>query len=156
VRRRIRLVLITLTVLLFLAVSALLARALSIDGAERSAITQLVTDEARGDVAAMIRLIQNCQHKPACRTEVARNASGLRHPGRVAIGEINPSAGFSLTGTLGTARVVWRAGQALPVTQCVRVRRAGDVISGLSIQLLGISPRIKTSSGCAGVPDSGI
>jgi hypothetical protein len=156
VRRGIRLALIALTVLVFLAISALLARAFSVDGAERSAITQLVTDEAQGDAPAMIRLIVHCARRPACRTQVAVNASRLKHPGRISIGEINPSAGFSLTGTLGTARVVWRAGQALPVTQCVRVRRAGDVISGLSIQLLAISRRIKTSSDCAGSSDSGI
>jgi hypothetical protein len=156
VLRRIRLLLIALTVLLFVAISALLARALSIDGAERSAITQLVTDEAHGDAAAMVRLITNCARRPACRAQVTREATRLKHPGRITIGEINPSAGFSLTSTLGTARVVWRAGQELPVTQCVRVRRAGDVVSGLSIQLLAISRRIKTSSDCAGSSDFGI
>jgi hypothetical protein len=155
-RRRIRLLLIALVVLLFVAVSALLARALSIDGAERSAITQLVTDEARGDAAAMVHLIVNCARQPACGGQAAANASRLRQPGRISIGEINPSAGFSLTSTLGTARVVWRAGQGLPVTQCVRVRRAGNVISGLSIQLLAISRRIKTSSDCADTSDFGI
>jgi hypothetical protein len=154
--RRIRLLLIVLAVLLFVVISALLARALSIDGAERAAITQLVTEEARGDAAAVVRLILNCRGSPACRAQAASNASALRHAGRVSIGEINPSAGFSLTGTLGTARVVWRAGSELPVTQCVRVRRAGNVLSGLHIQLLRISHRIKTSSDCPGVGGSGI
>jgi hypothetical protein len=154
--RRIRLLLIALAVVLFVAISALLARALSIDGAERAAITQLVTDEAHGDAAAMVKLILNCRSTPACRAQVARNASRLRHRGRIAIAEINPSAGFSLAGTVGTARVVWRADSELPVTQCVRVRRAGNVISGLHIQLLAIGRRIRTSSDCAANPDSGI
>lgn len=155
-RRRIRLLLIALAVLVFVAMSALLARALSIDGAERSAITQLVTYEAHGDAAAMVRLIMYCGRHQACRIQVAQNASRLKHPGRIVVAEVNPSAGFSLTSTLGTARVVWRAGSQLPVTQCVRVRRAGNVISGLHIELLSISHRIKTSSGCPGVGEGGI
>jgi hypothetical protein len=155
-RRRIRLLLIVLAVILFGAISALLARALSIDGAERSAITQLVTDEAHGDVAAMVRLITNCQSSPACQARAAHNAAHLKHQGPVSIGELNPSAGFSLTSTQGTARVVWRAGSQLPVTQCVRVRRAGNVVSGLHIELLAISRRIKTSAECPGVTEGGI
>lgn len=146
--RRLRLLLITLGVVAFLAISALLARALTVDGAERSAITQLVQDEARGDSQAMAALIVGCHRDPACRAGVAREASRLRRKGRVAILELNPSAGFSLIGTEGTARVAWRAGSALPVVQCVRVRRAGNVISGLSVHLLAISPRIKTGSVC--------
>lgn len=155
-RRRLRLLLIFLAVVLFAAASALLARALSIDGAERAAITRLVSDEAHGDSAAMVRLIVNCGRHQACRAEVARNASRLKHPGPVSIGELNPSAGFSLTSTLGTARVVWRAGSQLPVTQCVRVRRAGNVISGLHIELLALSRRIRTDAACPGVKEGGI
>ena len=154
--RRLRLALIALGLVVFVVISGLLARAFSIDGAERSAITQLVTDEARGDTAAMVSLIVNCRRSPACQAQAARNASRLKHPGPISIAEINPSAGFSLTSTLGIARVAWRAGSELPVTQCVRVRRAGNVISGLSVELLAIGPRIKTSANCPGVSDSGI
>ena len=50
--------------------------------------------------------------------------------------EIQSSAGFSLGSTLGTARVAWRAGTSLPVVQCVRVKRAGNAISGLRVELL--------------------
>jgi hypothetical protein len=148
--RRLRLALIALGVLLFLLISGLLARAFSIDGAERSAVAKLIQAQARGDQATMLRLLQNCRQSPSCRERVAQNASRLAHLGNVLIVQINPSAGFSLTSTLGTARVVWRAGSELPVTQCVRVRRAGDVISGLHIELLTISPRIQTSADCPG------
>lgn len=154
--RRLRLTLIALAVIVFLAISALLARAFSIDGAERSAITALVTAEARGNVRQIANLITGCARRPSCRADAAQRATALRHPGKILIVELNSSAGFSLTSTLGTARVVWRAGSELPVVQCVRVRRAGDVISGLSIQLLAISPRIKTSSACPGAGDFGI
>ena len=49
-----------LGVVVFLVISALLARALSVDGAERNAITGLVKSEARGDAAGMAALIQGC------------------------------------------------------------------------------------------------
>jgi hypothetical protein len=146
--RRLRLLLIALAIILFVFISGLLARAFSIDGAERSAITQLVQDQARGDAAAMRKLIVGCERSAFCRSRVAANASALRRSGQVSILELNPSAGFSLTSTLGVARVAWRAGSALPVTQCVRVRRAGNVVSGLSVELLEISRRIGTGADC--------
>jgi hypothetical protein len=151
--RRLRLALIALGVLLFLAISGLLARAFSLDGAERSAIASLVQDEAGGNQAGILRLLHDCSQTLSCRERVVQNAARLAHPGHVLIVQINPSAGFSLSSTLGTARVVWRAGSELPVTQCVRVRRAGNVISGLNVELLTISPRIKTSDDCPGISE---
>ena len=137
-----------LGVVVFLVISALLARALSVDGAERNAITGLVKSEARGDAAGMAALIQGCGAEPACRQRVAEDAAALRRQGTVVILTLSPSAGFSLGSTLGTARVAWRAGNALPVVQCVRVRRAGDVLSGLHVELLEISRRITTDAAC--------
>ena len=45
---------------MFIGVSALLARAWSVDGAERSAITDLVEAEARGDQAGVVARIKGC------------------------------------------------------------------------------------------------
>lgn len=146
--RRLRLVLIALGVLLFLAISALLARAFSVEGAERAAITRLVDAEARGRAGAMIELITGCGGEPLCRARASADAAALRRSGRVAVLELNPSAGFSLAATVGTARVAWRAGSSLPVVQCVRVRRSGNVISGVTVQLLEISRRIKSGADC--------
>lgn len=146
--RRRRITLIAVGVLLFLIVSALLTRALSIDGAERAAITALVQAEARGDVPAMLTRIQRCRQSSFCRARVAADASALTRPGHVLILELNPSAGFSLGSTLGTARVAWRAGTSLPIVQCVRVHRAGNALSGLHVELLEISPRIKSDRDC--------
>lgn len=140
--------LIALGVVLFGAISALLARAFSIDGAERAAITRLVQDEATGRASDMVRLIDGCGASSFCRSRVTADANTLDRSGRVLILELNPSAGFSLTSTIGTARVAWRAGSHLPVVQCVRVRRAGNVISGLSIELLEISAKIKSGADC--------
>jgi hypothetical protein len=147
--RRFRLfLLIVVGLIVFLVVSAVLARVLSIDGAERSAITTLVQAQARGNSAGMVEQIHGCAANPACRQRVAQNAVSLKRAGSVKILEINVSAGFSLGSTLGTARVAWEAGSTLPVTQCVRVRRAGNALSGLRVQLLEISPRIKTDGAC--------
>ena len=146
--RRVRLLLIAVGVLVFLAISALLARAFSVEGAERSAITALLQAEARGDAAGMKARIQRCPASAACQARVAADAAALTRAGHVSILELNPSAGFSLSSTVGTARVAWRAGGSLPIVQCVRVRRAGNVISGLRIELLEISLRIKSDRDC--------
>jgi hypothetical protein len=146
--RRLYLVLIPIAVIVFLGVSALLARAWTADGAERSAITDLVRAEAGGDTQAAIAAIQDCRSQPACRARAAANAGRLRHAGSVSIIQLQPSTGFTLTSTLGTARVAWEAGSSLPIVQCVRVRRAGDVIKGLRVELLEVSPRITTDAAC--------
>lgn len=135
-------------VVVFLAISAILARALSVDGAERSAITSLIEAQARGDTDAMVTQLLHCRTSSACRARVAYNAAHLTRPGSISIIQVQPSAGFSLTGTLGTARVAWNAGSSLPIVQCVRVRRAGNVLSGLHVELLEISLRIPSDQAC--------
>ena len=146
--RLLRFVLLAALVVVFVAITALLARALTVDGAERTAIEGLLRAEAAGDPRAMASRISGCPGSPACRTRVSQDAGELKHPGKLAILELNPSAGFSLSSTLGTARVAWRAGGSLPIVQCVRVRRAGNVLSGLHIELLKVSRRIASNSDC--------
>lgn len=147
-RRAQVLVLIAVGLVVFLAISAVLARVLTVDGAERSAITLLLQAQARGDAAGMVERIHGCAGEPACRQRAVVNAAALRRPGKLVILELNPSAGFSLGSTTGTARVAWRAGGSLPIVQCVRVRRAGNALGGLRVQLLEISRRIKSNTGC--------
>ncbi len=146
--RRIRILLITIVLVVFLAISALLARALSVGSAERAAITALIEAEAAGHAGAMVSKIHGCATIAACRARVSSDATTLRRAGKVVILELNPSAGFSLGSTTGTARVAWRAGSALPIVQCVRVRRGGNVFSGLRIELLELSTRIRTDADC--------
>lgn len=147
-RRRLLLLGIPLGLALFLFISLILARVFSADGAERTAITLLIRDEARGNQASMIARITGCARSAACRARVAEDAAALRRPGTVAIVQLQPSAGFSLTGAVGTARVAWTGGGSLPIVQCVRVRRAGDAISGITIELLALSARIKSDADC--------
>jgi hypothetical protein len=148
VRRRYVISLIGLAVVVFLVISAILARAFSVADAEDAAITSLVKAEAQGDTAGVISLITGCRASAACRTRAAQVTAALHHAGTVSIAEINPSSTFSLTSTLGTARVAWLAGSSLPRTQCLRVRHAGSVISGFEVELLEVSPRIATDGTC--------
>ncbi len=147
--RRLYLLLIGLGIVAFLVVSALLARAWNAEGAERAAITALVAAEARGDTADAVDRLKDCQGDRACQAGTARLIDQLRRHGRIVILQLQPSTGFSLTASTGIARVAWNTtSAALPVVQCVRVRRAGDVIRGLRIELLAITPRLRSDSDC--------
>ena len=146
--RRVYFIAIAVAILVFLAISALLARVLSANSAEQSAITALVRDEARGDAAAIMDAIVGCRAKPSCRRRAAEIAVAFRRSGELSIIQIQPSTSFSVAGTLGTARVAWNVGGSLPIVQCVRVRRSGNAISGLRVDLLEISRRIESDSAC--------
>lgn len=142
------LLLVLLGVLVFLVISALLARAFSANGAEQDAITGLIKAEAAGNEGGMLARIDGCPRSSSCRARVAQDAAGLKRYGTVSIINLQPSTSFSLSAMTGTARVAWRAGSSLPIVQCVRVRRSGDVISGLHIHLLELSARIKSTHAC--------
>jgi hypothetical protein len=139
---------IVVAVLLFLVVSAVLARVFSANSAEQSAITSLVQSEAKGDVNGILDQIRGCRTDPSCRQRAAVNAAALRRAGAVSIIQLQPSTSFSLGGSEGTARVAWNVGSSLPIVQCVKVRRAGNPITGLSVQLLEVSKRIQSDAAC--------
>jgi hypothetical protein len=147
--RRAYIVAIFAGILLFLVISALLARVFSANSAEQSAITALVQSEARGDVNEVVGDIAGCRTDAACRRRAATNAAILQHAGSVSIIQLQPSTSFSLGGTEGTARVAWNVSSyALPIVQCVKVRRAGNPISGLKVELLVVSRRIPSDAAC--------
>jgi hypothetical protein len=146
---RVRLLaLIGVAILVFLVISGLLARAFSADGAERSAVTGLVQAEARGDLSGAIARVQHCSADPACPARMTASVAKLERSGSVSILQLEPSTSFSLGSTLGTARVAFRIGDSLPIVQCVRVRRAGSVLSGLRIELLAVSAPKKGDATC--------
>lgn len=140
--------LIALGVIAFLVVSALLTRALSVGSAEQSAITALVGAEARGDAPGIVSKIKDCGQSAVCRARASANAAALRGAGAVSIIKLDQSAGFSFGSTLGTARIVWRIGSGLPIVQCVKVRHAGNALSGLRVELLEVSRRIQSDKAC--------
>lgn len=147
-RRRYVIALAVVGLAIFIVISALLARAFSVGGAEDGAISDLVTAEADGDTAGVVTLIAGCAASAACRAHAARLTTSLRRPGAVSVIQITPSAGFSLTGTIGTARVAWLVGSSLPRVQCIRVRHAGDLLRGFRVDLLGVSARIPSGADC--------
>jgi hypothetical protein len=147
--RRLYLLLGALAILVFLAISVLLARAWNAEGNERSAITDLLRDEAGGRGGAAVAAIRDCGTTPACRGRISALSLRLQRPGRVQILQLQPSTGFSLTGSLGVARVAWNTTQRPhPVVQCVQVRRSGNVLTGLHVQLLVLSAPIKNDAEC--------
>jgi len=148
VRRSQLLALVLAGVTLFLLISALLARGFSVDWAERAAITAVVRAEAHGDAGAVLARLSGCAAQAPCQGGVRSDAAALRHSGAVAIIQIQGSAGFSLTGSRSIARVAWTAGGSLPIVQCLRVRRAGNVLSGLRVELLALTPRIVSDAAC--------
>jgi hypothetical protein len=135
-------------IVVFLVISALLARVFSANSAEQAAITSLVTDEAHGDANAVVGDILGCRTSLSCRQRATSNATYLKRPGAISIAQLTPSTNFSLTGEEGTARVAWIVGASKPITQCVRVRRTGNVLTGLHIELLAVTGRLVTDADC--------
>jgi hypothetical protein len=149
VRRRPSLPLIVAALVIFLLVSALLARVYSSVSKERADVTALIDDESRGDQAAMLNALSHCRSSSACRERVAEDAATLRRPRPISVLQLSVSSSFPLDGSVGVARIAWQPAHGLlPVTQCVRVRHTGNPITGLGVELLAITPRIKTNGDC--------
>jgi hypothetical protein len=136
-------------VFVFLAVSAMLARALSATGTERARVLDIARAEARGDARAVLRATPACAAQPACVAATTQFVAGLERPGDVEILQYRPSVDLPLTTVTGTGRVAWRAGTSLPVVQCVRVRRQGPV-SGARVEVLSVSAPIGAEASCPG------
>jgi hypothetical protein len=134
-------------VFVFLGISAMLARALSATGTERSRVVDVVRAEARGDAPSVLRLTPACAQEPACAAATNAFVGELKRPGDIQILQYRPSAQMPVTNGVGTGRVAWRAGQGEPVVQCVRVRREGP-LSGAGVELLAISAPIGNEASC--------
>lgn len=154
-RRPARILLLALGLLLFLAVSVALARVLSANGAEQSAIVSLLEAQARGDARAMVAQLDGCGRRPACVADARRTAARLRSPGDVTLVRLDASTSFSLGGHDGVARVVWKTPSRTTIVQCVDVHRGGDVIGGLSVELRALSRPIGHQAACPAPRPSG-
>jgi hypothetical protein len=131
----------------FVGLSVLLARGLTGSGTERADVLELVRAQARGDAGAVLAMLPACRREPACAQATRERVADLRRPGRVEILTYTPSARLALTRKVGTGRVAWRAGDGLPVVQCVRVRREGPLTGG-AVELLSVSAPIAPDGGC--------
>ncbi len=151
VSRRRRLLLLASAVVVFALISALLARVLSANTAERDAVVQVLNAQVRGDVSAVRRQISGCAAGSPCETHLNEVIARVRRPGRVLVLSYEPASGFSLGGTAGIARVAWRTDtQVKPVVQCVSVRRTGNPVGGLGIELTALSAPIGNETSCPG------
>jgi hypothetical protein len=135
-------------VLLFLLISALLARFLSAENDERDQELTLLQAQAKGDVNAILAHLTGCRHGAACVATVTSNASRLRRPGAVKILSLKSRTAYSLTGATGKTRLAWTVIGRLPVVQCVEVRRTGNALAGIHITLLSLSAPIPNEADC--------
>jgi hypothetical protein len=146
VSRRAKL-LIAVGVVLFLGISVALARYLTAENRERDAVYALLQDQARGDVRAMLRRLDDCDAR--CRAAAAANARRLARPGEVKILAYTSSTAYALRGETGPTRVAWTiVNRQLPVVQCVEVQRTGSVLTGMAINLRRLSVPIDRQGSC--------
>ena len=149
-RRRKRIALIAAGVIVFLLISVLLARFLTVENLERDRDLALIQAEARGDAAGMISRLGGCRQRPACVAEVKRILANprVRRPGSVKILDLESDTAYSLDGAKGPSRVAWTVIGTLPVVQCVQVRRTGNFLTGIKVSLLRITPPIPNEGEC--------
>jgi hypothetical protein len=135
-------------VVLFLAISGLLARFLSLPNAERDDLVSLLQAETKGNAPAMLSQLPGCAQSPACTAQVRADATKLRRHGEVKILTLTSPTAYSLTSATGTTRVAWTVLGTLPVVQCVKVKRTGNPITGFTLALLSIGPQIEGEADC--------
>jgi hypothetical protein len=146
-RVRRRTLLIACGVVVFLLLSALLARWLGLENVERDDIVALLAAQAHGDSAAMLAQLPGCVGR--CRANVIEDARRLKRAGTILILADQSQTAYSLTSSVGETRVAWKAtGSVLPIVQCVRVQRSGNAISGLTIRLRAVSLPIPGTADC--------
>lgn len=143
-----RLAAIVIAAAVFVAIAVVLARWLSAENAERDRVVDLLQAQARGDERAMLDLIDGCLARPACVGTVRANARSLRGPGKVEIVAYDSETSHALGAARGPTRVVWRTPDRLPTVQCVEVRRTGNVLSGPSVTVTGLSEPIDREAAC--------
>lgn len=146
--RPIHFVSIGLALVLFLAISVLLARFLSTENVERDDVLSVLVAQASGRPGAMLAKLDGCRSRPACVATVRSNAARLRRPGSVKILSLGSHTAYSLSASSGKTRVAWTVIGRLPVVQCVQVRRTGDFLTGMSIRLSSISAPIPNEADC--------
>ena len=143
-----RVALIGLGVVLFLAISAALARFLSVENVERDDEAALLQAQARGNAEAMLARLSGCRESAACVATVRANAGRLRRAGEPKILSLKSSTAYSLAGATGKTRLAWTVIGRLPVVQCVDVRRTGNALTGVHIHLLTLSAPIPNAADC--------
>lgn len=135
-------------VIVFLAIAIVLARWLSVENTERDRVVDLLDAQAKGDVHAMLEQIDGCATRAACVGAVRANARDLRDGGKVDILAYDSGTSHALGAATGPTRVVWKTPSRLPTVQCVEIRRTGNVLSGPSVTVTGLSEPIDREGAC--------
>ena len=148
--RRPKVLLITGVVfVVFLLISALLARIFSADSAQRAAIIAVLQDQAQGDTNAVISRIQGCDASAACRERAAYNATHLKAPGAVSVLTLQTARGWHHLRQQRGCRQGRLADRLRTADRPVRARPAGgEPDHGLHVELLAVSKRIPSESNC--------
>jgi hypothetical protein len=144
-----RVLALTSAAVAFLAVSFAVARWLTQENRERGAVTDLLRAQSRGDVAAMLAILDGCAEDSACKALVERNARALRRRGRIEIVRYDSATSHALGDESGPTRVAWGDGTAAPiVVQCVEVERRGLAVLNSDVTLSSIGAPIGGESPC--------
>jgi hypothetical protein len=145
-----RIAVLCVVVVVFLALSALLARWLQVENTERDDDIALIESEIRGDAQGMVDQLSGCRAESSCVALAKRNAANprLRREGEVKILQLQSPTAYSLGGATGKTRLAWTVIGKLPVVQCVDVRRTGNAIGGVHVRLIGLSAPIQNEADC--------
>lgn len=148
--RSLRRTLIGGTLLAVVVVGVLLARWLSAENAERAADLAFVRAETRGDVEAMLNGISGCRADQKCVAQVHDLAGNARfhRTGAVKLLQVESDTAHSLFGATGKTRLAWTTLGGKPVVQCVVVKRTGNPLTGIDVELLSVSAPIANTGKC--------
>jgi hypothetical protein len=135
-------------VVLFLAISAVLARFFSAENVERDHELAVLQAETKGNPSGILADLTDCAASPSCTATVRSNALRLRRPGAVQILSAQSTTDHSLAGSTGETRVAWKVNGRFPVVQCFQVRRSGNFLTGISVALLRVSAPIAETADC--------
>jgi hypothetical protein len=142
--------LIFTAVVLVAAGGFVLARYLTTENRERSAIVRLLEAQVHGDAEKMLDALDDgCRSDPGCAATVRGDAARLKRPGEPKIISLTSGTAYALGAATGTSRVAWTVvDEGLPVVQCVEVHRGGSALAGRTVTLLRISAPIGNESSC--------
>jgi hypothetical protein len=135
-------------VVLFLAISGVVARFFSAENVERDHELILLQSQAKGDVPGMLAQLPGCASQPSCLATVRSDAARLRRSGSVLILSTQTTTNHSLSSSTGQTRIAWKAGGRFPVVQCIRVHRSGNFLTGIGVSLQAVSAPIADTADC--------
>lgn len=145
-----RTLLIAAGLVVFLAISLVLAQVLAGATPEREPILKLLRAQAAGDAPGMLRELPECAGQAGCPARVEALARRLQRRGSPKILSLDSDTAYAFSSRTGPTRVAWttlESGGAATV-QCVEVRRDFGLTSGASATLLRLSGPIDPESSC--------